>query len=282
MVTPLFLVLLVVETTDVIFAVDSIPAIFGVTKDPFLVFTSNVFAILGLRSLYFALAAIMDKFRYLKTALVFVLAFVGVKMLLPIAGIHIATELSLAVIGGILGLGVAASMLVSRRERLRRPAPIDDLTEAAEEAWRRSRRIVIFVIGVTILGLSIPIGLLPGPGGIAVAIGGLALLATEFVWARNVLKYARKRASGMAHQFLGEKPPRPLLVIPVALVGIALLTVLLVMRPHHATLIWYGSIGPALAVCLWAGWSLYRWFHLKELRDTPPRRPSTPDADGGA
>ncbi len=81
-VTPLFLVLLVVESSDVLFAVDSIPAIFAVTTDPFIVFTSNVFAILGLRSLYFVLAGIMDKFRYLKMSLVFLLAYIGVKMLL--------------------------------------------------------------------------------------------------------------------------------------------------------------------------------------------------------
>ncbi len=80
--TPLFIVLLVVETTDVVFAVDSIPAIFGITRDPFLVFTSNVFAIMGLRSLYFALASLMNKFSYLKYSLAFIRVFVGVKMML--------------------------------------------------------------------------------------------------------------------------------------------------------------------------------------------------------
>ncbi|MEK6677340.1 MAG: TerC family protein [Planctomycetota bacterium] len=110
--TPLFLVLLVVESTDVLFAVDSIPAIFAVTTDPFLVFTSNVFAILALRSLYFALAGVMDRFRFIKTSLVFVLAFVGVKMLLAHAYPGaIPTGLSLAIVAGILGVGVAASLL---------------------------------------------------------------------------------------------------------------------------------------------------------------------------
>jgi TerC family integral membrane protein len=108
-ITPMFLVLLVVESTDVLFAVDSIPAIFAITKDPFLVFTSNVFAILGLRSLYFALAGMMGHFRYLKASLVFVLAFVGVKMILshhyPIDPI-----VSLAIIVSILGVGIVASL----------------------------------------------------------------------------------------------------------------------------------------------------------------------------
>jgi tellurite resistance protein TerC len=112
--TPLFLVLLVVESTDVIFAVDSIPAIFAITKDPFLVFTSNVFAILGLRSLYFALAGMMDKFRYLKVSLVFILAFVGVKMMV-VHHYKIPIEFSLAVIGGILAVGVMASVVRDRQ-----------------------------------------------------------------------------------------------------------------------------------------------------------------------
>ncbi|HNQ23470.1 MAG TPA: TerC family protein [Phycisphaerae bacterium] len=115
-ITPLFLVLLMVESTDVLFAVDSIPAIFAITRDPFLVFTSNVFAILGLRSLYFALASLLDKFRYLKTSLVFILAFVGVKMLLS----HhhpIPTAFSLSVIAAALLVGVAASVIAARRPR---------------------------------------------------------------------------------------------------------------------------------------------------------------------
>jgi tellurite resistance protein TerC len=108
--TPLFIVLLIVETTDLIFAVDSIPAIFAVTKDPFIVYTSNVFAILGLRSLYFALAGIMHKFHYLKMGLSVVLMFVGVKMLLTDL-YKIPSEISLAVIAAILATSVIASLL---------------------------------------------------------------------------------------------------------------------------------------------------------------------------
>ncbi|MBS0191242.1 MAG: TerC family protein [Phycisphaerales bacterium] len=110
--TPLFLVLLIVEGTDVVFAVDSIPAIFSITQDPFLVFTSNVFAILGLRSLYFALAAMMDKFRFLKLSLAFILAFVGVKMILVFWHIHLGAPLSLIIIVLALAAGVAASLLL--------------------------------------------------------------------------------------------------------------------------------------------------------------------------
>ena len=111
--TPLFVVLALVETTDLIFAVDSIPAIFAVTQDPFIVYSSNVFAILGLRALYFLLADIIHRFHYLKLGLSVVLVFVGAKML--IADVyHVPIGLSLAVIVSLLGLAVGASLLWPR------------------------------------------------------------------------------------------------------------------------------------------------------------------------
>ena len=119
--TPLALALVMVETTDVIFAVDSIPAIFSITSDPFLVFTSNVFAILGLRSLYFALAGMVKKFRYLKVSLALVLMLVGVKMLLAewlkvALGRHFNLYL-LTLVLSILAAGVAASVLAEHRRK---------------------------------------------------------------------------------------------------------------------------------------------------------------------
>jgi len=113
--TPLFLVLAVVETTDLVFAVDSIPAIFAVTQDPFIVYTSNVFAILGLRSLYFLLAGVMGKFRYLKLGLSAVLVFVGIKMML-VDLYKIPSPVSLAVIAALLAVAIVASLVKSRRE----------------------------------------------------------------------------------------------------------------------------------------------------------------------
>jgi tellurite resistance protein TerC len=115
MATPLFIVLLLVEFSDLIFAVDSIPAIFAVTKDPFIVYTSNVFAILGLRSLYFALAGVMDKFHYLKIGLGVVLTFVGVKMLLGHTEWKIDTHVSLGVIVVVLAASIVVSLLRPRK-----------------------------------------------------------------------------------------------------------------------------------------------------------------------
>ncbi|MCE9518421.1 MAG: TerC family protein [Verrucomicrobia bacterium] len=118
MATPLFIVLLLVEFSDLIFAVDSIPAIFAVTKDPFIVYTSNVFAILGLRSLYFALAGVMDKFHYLKIGLGVVLAFVGVKMLLGHTPYKIDTLVSLGVIVAVLAASIVVSLLRPKKAEL--------------------------------------------------------------------------------------------------------------------------------------------------------------------
>lgn len=123
--TPLFAVLVMVESTDVVFAIDSVPAIFGVARDPFIVFSSNAFAILGLRALYFLLGGMQDKFRYLHFGLGGILAFVGGKMLLVFASaqfewpsddFHVPTFLSLGVIFGILAVTIVASLVAEKRD----------------------------------------------------------------------------------------------------------------------------------------------------------------------
>jgi tellurite resistance protein TerC len=114
-VTPLFIVLVVVETTDVVFAVDSIPAIFAITKDPFIVFTSNIFAILGLRSLYFLLARVMGLFRFLKYGLVGILWFVGAKMLF-VNVMKVPIGCSLATIATMLAGSIVLSLLFPERK----------------------------------------------------------------------------------------------------------------------------------------------------------------------
>jgi tellurite resistance protein TerC len=113
-ITPLFLVLLTVETTDVVFAVDSIPAVFGVTRDPFIIYSSNVFAILGLRAMYFLLAGMMNSFTYLSYGLSLVLIFIGAKMLAE-SFIHIPIAISLLVVAAILTISIAASIVRNRR-----------------------------------------------------------------------------------------------------------------------------------------------------------------------
>ncbi|MDX2136031.1 MAG: TerC family protein [Saprospiraceae bacterium] len=109
-VTPLFVALLVVETTDIMFAFDSVPAVFSITTDPFLVFSSNIFAILGLRSLYFLLANVLDRFIYLKYSLIAILFYIGIKMILIPLHIYLPIGLSLGIIAGLLVLGIVFSL----------------------------------------------------------------------------------------------------------------------------------------------------------------------------
>jgi tellurite resistance protein TerC len=130
--TPLFVVLVLVETTDLIFAVDSIPAIFAVTRDPFLVFTSNVFAILCLRSLYFLLAGVIEKFHFLKLGLSIVLVFIGGKMLATAFHYHIPIGISLLVVAAVLLGSVAASLLFPREVDEHCPVTHDPLVEGDE------------------------------------------------------------------------------------------------------------------------------------------------------
>jgi tellurite resistance protein TerC len=122
--TPLLLVLLVVEGADLVFALDSIPAVLAITSDPFLVFTSNVFAILGLRSLYFLLAGALDHFHYLRHALALILGFVGVKMLVS-GFVQIPIGISLGVIASLLLLAVAASLARPRPKEAQVPEEVE-------------------------------------------------------------------------------------------------------------------------------------------------------------
>lgn len=196
--TPLFLVLLMVESMDLIFAVDSIPAILAVTREGFLVFTSNIFAILGLRSLYFALAALIEKFRFMKMSLSFLLAFIGIKMLIS-HHYPIPIQVTLAMIVGILAVGVLASILVPKNGEEHFVSPIaKNIVGWATLGYKGMRRIFILIIGITVLILGAIMIVTPGPG-VVVIIIGLAILATEFIWARVLLKKMKEKAKDLSN-----------------------------------------------------------------------------------
>ncbi len=127
--TPMFVALIVVETTDILFAFDSVPAVFSITTDPFLVFSSNIFAILGLRSLYFVLASVLDRFHYLEFSLIAILFFIGVKMMLIPLHYHIPVLLSLGIIAVFLLAGVLLSLW---KGRVAKPAEEDMVAEEQE------------------------------------------------------------------------------------------------------------------------------------------------------
>lgn len=113
--TTLFLIIILVETTDIIFAIDSIPAAFAISRDPFIIFTSNIFAVMGLRALFFLLESVLHKFHHLQKGLAFILVFIGAKMLVDIFGIHISSIASFAVIMGALGLSMVLSVLYPKK-----------------------------------------------------------------------------------------------------------------------------------------------------------------------
>ncbi len=212
--TPLLVALVVVEATDVMFAVDSIPAVFAITGDPFLVFTSNIMAILGLRSLYFCLASAMTHFRYLKAALIAVLLFVGIKMCLVHTPWKVPPEISLAVVVGILVSGIAASLL-SGAAGDRKPGTDDaGPAEAAAVArdvegrhgwrwalavWRSSRvlrRVCVLTVGSLVVLTGVLLSPLPGPQLSILGPLGLGIIAGEFLWARRLVAYAAEREKG--------------------------------------------------------------------------------------
>lgn len=190
MATPLFVALVLVEFSDVMFAIDSIPAIFAITRDPFIVFTSNIFALLGLRSLFFVLAGLMHKFRHLKTSLAYLLAYIGVKMILS-HHYQIPNLVSLAVIGGILTVGVVASTQAARDAVALLSPLADELERLAISSYAQARRTIILLLGSSILLLGVAMLVLPGPAILVIPLG-LAVLAMEFTWAARWLTRYRK------------------------------------------------------------------------------------------
>jgi tellurite resistance protein TerC len=200
--TPLALSLLVVESTDLLFAVDSIPAAFAITTDSFLVFTSNIFAVLGLRALYFALAALLDRFRYLKMSLVFILAFVGIKFILS-HHFPVPAWVSLFVIVGFMTVGLLASVLHEDTAPLLSPLQAE-MEALAAVTLRQARQVVFLVVGSTLILLGVGLVMVPAPGSVTLLLA-LAVLAVELVWARKWLARTRETVEAMREGVAGEE-----------------------------------------------------------------------------
>lgn len=205
MATPLFVTLVLVEFSDVMFAIDSIPAIFAITRDPFIVFTSNIFALLGLRSLYFVLAGLMDRFRHLKASLAYLLCYIGVKMLL-VHHYQIPNLVSLAVIAGILTVGMLASTAMARDAMALLSPLADELENLAIRSYRQARRAVILLLGSSVLLIGVAMIVLPGPAILIIPLG-LSILAIEFAWAARWLASVRKTFDGVKSRLTHK--PRP-------------------------------------------------------------------------
>lgn len=238
---PLFAVALAAAATDISFATDSIPAVFAVTKDPLIAIASNLLALLTLRSLFFALQGAIARFRYLKLSVVLILLGLSVKTFLiatksdAIFG-PTATAITLGMVVLIVGLAILASRLRSRRlaamnpaiseEQIvmePRPLPIDDLIETTLATKRNLRKIGILMAGTVICIAGILIAPLPGPGPIVLVPIGLALLATEFLWAKKLLNRF-KDLQKQADQLSGKTP---LWLVPVVITAYWLLAAFL-------------------------------------------------------
>ena len=275
--TPLLVALLVIEASDLMFAIDSIPAVFAITGDPFLVFTSNIMAILGLRSLYFCLASAMTQFRYLKTALIAVLLFVGIKMCLMHTPWKVPPEISLAVVVGLLVSGIAASLL--RQIGTTETPPQEGILPSASRVetqahgwrwilaiWRSNRtlrRVVVLTAGSLILLFGLIISPLPGPGMTILGPLGIGILASEFLWARRVARYAitkEKGIRGVVDRFF-VRFPRMLIVPALALFWFTAWA-LSEHSPIPSWLIWSLAV-PIITPMCYLG---FRWHKVRSIR----------------
>lgn len=184
--TPLLAALLMIGFANIVFAVDAVPAILAITREPLIVLAAILFALLGLHSLYFLLASIMERLFYMRLALVGVFFYVGVKMLL-VNHFEIPAQLTLVLVSTLLAAGAVASALLRPPPGGRLESPFaDELEQFVTLTVKSARRIVVLVTGSTVLLVGILMIVMPGPA-ILVIPAGLAILATEFIWARRML-----------------------------------------------------------------------------------------------
>jgi len=190
--TPMLLALLTVESADILFAIDSIPAVLAVSHEPIIAYSSNIFAVLGLRALYFVLASALQQFHYLRLGMVLILIFIGIKMLL-IDIYPISAMVSLLIISIIMLAGIVASRLDRTRGDILATSPLaEDLGRLYAVTFAGLKRIVILLIGASVVVIGIIMIFTPGPA-IVVIPAGLAILATEFLWARRLLNYFQNK-----------------------------------------------------------------------------------------
>lgn len=265
-ITPLFLVVIASSALDVAFAADSIPAMFAVTQDAFLAFTASAFAILGLRSLYFAISGAVLRFRYLKVSLVVVLGFITVKILVSQYQTQfrdLPTVVTLAVVSGVMMLGIGASMLRNRDLATSgtgplatpRPAPIDDLSEAVDSTRRNFRKVIILIVGTAVILAGILIAPLPGPGPTVLIPIGLGILATEFVWARSLLNRLKNGAFNLSDRADAIVDRAGIFIIPLVFIGWWL-------TAYGVALAWQRLQDPP-------GWLAFSWVKLLVIFGSP-------------
>lgn len=249
----LFVTIVLIETADAFFAADSIPAVFTVTQSPFLVFASNCFALLVLRSLFFALQELSNWIRYLKVPLAALLGLAAVKMALP-TDVRVPTYVSLTAVASALAIGFGAAIVFARSGPTPAVSPLGEEAERlARLTLKQARKLVVLVVGSTVVGIGVLMLIGPGPGLLVIPIG-LALLASEFVWAKRLLDQYTDRASRLGLKAGNAVAKRtPLWVIPVVIVAtIAAIVVAIVHFNISPKLVLPGALPMFIGQGFWA------------------------------
>ncbi len=198
--TPMLFGLLLLTTTNFLFALNTVPASYAFTDDDFLIILSNLLAILGMRSMYFVLASIMERFRYFQMSLVFILAYTGISVLFRDT-YPVPVMVSFALVVGLMFLGIIACVSSSARDTAALISPIiDEFEELVLITYRQARRVVILIVGSTVVILGILMIVTPMPAIIVIPFG-LSILALEFAWARRWLNRIRTTISGIHQKF---------------------------------------------------------------------------------
>lgn len=252
--TPVVLVVLIAVAADISLAADSIPAMFAITHDPVIGVTSNFLAVLALRSIYFALSAVVSRMRFLKLSLMLVLLGLTAKTIIDVDRDELTTSITLAGIIGVVSTAVGASIIRARRQRQldeSRPTPLEDIAEAVALTQRNLRKVVILMAGTIIIIVAVIIAPLPGPGFIILAPIGLAVLATEFIWAKRLLTQMntmRQKAEDVASR------SSKWMVLPVVLAFWIIAAVLAHFQPLglNAKIIFTAAAGGFLPIGYWA------------------------------
>ncbi|MBY0307222.1 MAG: hypothetical protein K2Q09_00625 [Phycisphaerales bacterium] len=283
--TPLAAVVLVVAVADFSYAADFLPAAYTVTREPFIALAGNAFALLTLRSLYFTIAPFMRRFRFLKLSLVFILLYVAMNTLFFFQDRRPAVVTLCVVVGALLA-GVLASVVVERRRPMAaaegdpehgpydfRPAPLDDIVEAAAATRRNFRKVLILIAGTAVIIAGIIIAPLPGPGPTVLVPVGIAILATEFIWARRLmdrLKAEGDRLAAMTDNWSARVPGWAVVALlalwPLAWGGLWW-WLRSSERPKLAMLAMATGFGLAFPIVLWA-WRRLRGGSPQRHRDT--------------
>jgi len=254
--TPLLTVVVTASAADLSAALDSVPAAFAVTRDPLIALTANTLAILALRSLYFVLADVLGRLRYVKVGLVLVLLGLAAKAMLGRYELS-WTVGTLAGTTAVMGAAIGASTLLTRRrwkEMGPRPTPLEDMAEAVVVTRKNLRKVVILIVGTSVLLLALALAPLPGPGFVLLGPLGLAILATEFIWARRLLLRLKEQSAALQKRANTIASRTPLWLVLLAGAGFGIAVWLLADRgPWNPLLVWTGSIAGWIALG-YVGW----------------------------